>query len=275
MGIALEFAKAGYDVAVHHSPRSEKSAKELCERMEALGARTLAVGGDLRREESIDRVFRRVEDEFGELDAFVNNAGVTIGDTLLDALADDWDDVFLINVRAALLCLQKAGRMMVRRGTKGHMVVILSNQMDWTGMGTGIYASSKAALRKVVEAAAVEFMPFGIHVNGIAPGCVDTGAERMGKNERSFDRIPAHRWVTLEEMGQMALFLCGPWAQSMVGHILLADGGANLCHDMDRLDAYAERMRERIAGAGGGAEPFGREAEERERAGRASAGREK
>lgn len=264
-GIALEFAKAGYDVAIHHSPSSAESAKELCAKMEGYGAKTLAIQGDLFKESTVHEMFAKVEETFGGIDVFVNNAGITVGGTLLDVTEDTWDKAFLLNVKAATFCIQAAGRMMVKQHVPGDIIVILSNQIDYVGMHTSIYPATKVALKKVVQAAAVEFIPFGIHVNGIAPGYVDTGAARMGKKEPTYDGIPARRWVSLEEMGQIALFLCGPYADSFVGHIMHVDGGATLYSGGPRLWEYGEKLQARVDAADTDEERFGAIPAERER----------
>lgn len=264
MGIAIELAKAGYDVAIHHSPSasSTENAQKTCRLMESYGVRTLAIGGDLRKMDSIRGMFRKVEEEFGGIDLFVNNAGVTLGNTILDANPNTWDTVFKINVKAALFCLQEAGRNMIRHGIKGNMVVILSNQMRFFGFGSALYPSSKVALEKVVQAAAVELIPFGIRVNGIAPGCVDTGAERMGDSSQHYG-IPAQRWVTLEEMGQMVLFLSSPWTQSVVGEVIMLDGGATLSHMGNGLAEYRDDVLERVKKGGSYEDMFGEEGDRR------------
>jgi len=88
----------------------------------------------------------------------------------------------------------------------------------------------KYALKKFTKNAAMEFARYGIRVNAIAPGFVDTGAPRMGEKEPTYRRIPMRRWVTLEELGQYACFLCGPYAGSITGTCLIIDGGAHLIH---------------------------------------------
>lgn len=266
MGIAIEFAKAGYDVAIHHSPASRENAQEVCKKLESYGARTLAVEGDLRNMDAIYNMFAKVEEKFGGLDVFVNNAGVTMGGLMLDVEPETWDTCFEINVKAALFCLQQAGRNMIKYGKQGHIVVVLSNQIHYYGLYTSVYPSTKVALEKVVQAAAIEFIPFGIHVNGIAPGYVDTGSPRMGAKEPTYNSIPARRWVSLEEMGQVALFLCGPWTKSMVGEVIMMDGGATLNQAGPRLWEYKERMEKRFSEATCDEEMFGRAPAEKEQA---------
>ena len=246
-GMALEYAKAGYDVAIHHSPSSAES----------YGAKTLAIQADLMKFENIKMMFDKVEETFGRLDVFINNAGITVGAHLLDLEEDMWEKAFFINEKAATFCIQAAGRIMVKHHIPGNIIVVLSNQIEYKGMFTSVYPATKVALKKVVESAAIEFIPFGIHVNGIAPGYVDTGAARMGEKEPTYDSIPARRWVSLEEMGQIALFLCGPWAKSFVGHILMVDGGATLYGGGRRLWEYAEKIQARVDAADTDEERFG------------------
>lgn len=239
-GIALEFAKAGYDVAIHHSPSSRESAKELCERMESYGAKTLMMEGDLTDTSVMKTMFERIEKEFGYLNVYVNNAGITRGGQVISIKEEEFDRVLNVNLKAFYFGMKYAARMMVRHGIEGDILTILSNTMLFKIGGLSLYTCGKMAMSKMVEVASVELAPYGIRVNGIAPGYVDTGAERMGPKEPTYDSIPMRRWVTPEEMGQTALFLVGPWTRSIDGHVLVIDGGASLAQ-MTRGDVARER----------------------------------
>lgn len=245
-GIAYEFAKAGYDIAIHHSPSSTEGARELSERVaREFGTRTLVMEGDLTRSGVMQDMIGRIEKEFDRLDVYVNNAGVTKIGPVVNVSEEDYDTVFNINFKACYFGIQGAARLMATRGIRGSIIVIMSNHINLKNGFNSLYASSKVALQKLVETACVELAPFGIRVNGIAPGFVDTHSDRMPADPSvTFDRIPMRRWVSMEEMGQMALYLCGPYAQSIDGHVIFCDGGAANAQGMSGRGIIEKRAEE-------------------------------
>jgi len=126
-GIALELAKAGYDIAVHYNS-SAKGASELCSRAEALGVKAIQIQADIGKYEEIISLFETVKREFGKIDVFVNNSGITAGGPILDATEELFDTVCRVNWKGAYFCVQQAAKLMVETNVKGSIIIISSNQ---------------------------------------------------------------------------------------------------------------------------------------------------
>ena len=226
-GIALALAEAGYDVGIHCNGSRQK-AEELREEICAMGRKCGVYPADVRDCTQIDRLFGDFQRDFGRLDLFVANAGVTKKAAFLEMDEDTFDLVTQIDFRGTFFCVQRAARAMRDSQTRGSIVIISSNNAFMQTPGVACYGSVKDALVKLTKHAAMEVAQYGIRVNAIAPGWTDTGASRLGRKEDSFYHIPLRRWCTPQEIAQAALFLCGPWAGSITGSCLVMDGGASL-----------------------------------------------
>ena len=124
------------------------------------------------------------------------------------------------------------------------MIIISSNNHAMNWYGASVYATVKEALVKFTRHAAMEFAQYGIRVNCIAPGWIDTGEARMGggQKERSIPAIPMKRWVQPEEIGQWILFLDGPAAASLTGDTIELDGGVRIMTE-SRQTTGSEKRR--------------------------------
>ncbi|MDD6882399.1 MAG: SDR family NAD(P)-dependent oxidoreductase [Eubacteriales bacterium] len=223
--LALEFARAGYDVAVHYCG-SVQGALQVKQEISALNRRCIAVQADLSHVEQLREAFRRTCNELGTPDVFVSNAGLTLKATIEDMTEQDFDLLCSVDFKACFFGLQEAVRCMKARG--GSILLISSNNAFLQHPMCACYGAVKAAMLKLCRSAAMEMGKYGIRVNAIAPGWTDTGASRLGRKEDSFYHIPLRRWCTPQEIAQAALFLCGPWAGSITGSCLVMDGGASL-----------------------------------------------
>lgn len=237
--IALEFARSGYDVALHYNG-SAQGAGEAAEQIRALGRQCLMVQADLSRLDSLRAMFRQAEERFGALDVYVNNAGLTLKSRIEDMTEQDFDLLCAVDLRACFFGLQEAERAMKARG--GSIVLIASNHAFMQHPLCAAYAAVKTAMLKLCRSAAMEMGRYGIRVNALAPGWTDTGAARLGRPEDSYYHIPLRRWCTAQEVAQAALFLCGEWAGSITGAVLTMDGGASL--QTDPLSRYGYDMKE-------------------------------
>lgn len=170
------------------------------------------------------------DQRFERLDLFVKNAGVTKGEPILQMTEETFDLVHNVNWKNAYFSVQQAASIMVETKTAGNMVIISSNNHAMNWYGASVYATVKEALVKFTRHAAMEFAQYGIRVNCIAPGWIDTGEARMGggQKERSIPAIPMKRWVQPEEIGQWILFLDGPAAASLTGDTIELDGGVRI-----------------------------------------------
>ena len=237
-GIALAFAKAGYDVAVHHRD-SEKEAQAVAESVRALGAQTVVIQGDISVLSDIDRMFVEFSQAFDRLDVMVNNAGITKFKPFLEADPETFEAVINTDFRGSFFCAQKAARIMVDKQIPGVIINITSNHQIGCWPTANIYAPAKAALNKFSENIAMELAPYGIRAVSVAPGYtnswgipkekpVDMPQARWDSLQEILRRIPMGRMATIDEVGGACVFLAGEHAGYITGTCLHMDGGALL-----------------------------------------------
>lgn len=196
--IALKFIKKGYRVCVTYSKDEESATK-----MREMGVETYKC--DVRKEGEIKSLFQR----FGAVDILVNNAGVSLIKLTQDVSADEWDDLFAVNVRGAFLCSREAIKGMLSN-QKGLIVNISS---VWGEVGASCetaYSASKSALIGFTKALAKELAPSGIRVNCISPGVIDTKMnEHFSQDDLALikEEIPVGRLGKSEEIATAVTFL--------------------------------------------------------------------
>lgn len=196
--IALKFIKKGYRVCVTYSKDEESATK-----MREMGVETYKC--DVRKEGEIKSLFEK----FGAVDILVNNAGVSLIKLTQDVTAEEWDDLFAVNVRGAFLCSREAIKGMLSK-QKGLIVNISS---VWGEVGASCetaYSASKSALIGFTKALAKELAPSGIRVNCISPGVIDTKMnEHFSQDDLALikEEIPVGRLGKSEEIATAVTFL--------------------------------------------------------------------
>lgn len=240
-GIAEVLAEAGADIALNAlTPRYvESTAADLAN---ATGRRVVPVIADVTKTDGVQRAIDSVLTEFGRLDVLVNNLGDSIRKPLValpgktDATATLSDEelkfVMDINLTEALLCTRAVGpHMLERRAGK------VINISSWTARQGGgemvIYTVAKTALVGFTRAQALEWAPYGIQVNAIAPGLfpdpVTSGPERAQQtSQRATQTVPLARAGRLREVGLLALYLASSASDYMTGQTIFLDGGLSL-----------------------------------------------
>ena len=224
--LALTLAREGAAVVVNYN-RNEELAAEVVREIEACGVRAIAVQANVENVEEIDRLFDRVENDFGRLDYFVSNAAASSFKKIAELRAHNLDRSFDLNVRAFVLGAQRAVKLM--KG--GGRIAVLSSYGSVRAYPT--YAnlgSNKAAIEAWVRYMAVEFAPLGINVNALAPGYMATdNTEQLradaARNKAILERIPAGRWGTPDDLKGAVVFLASPAADYLHGFTVAVDGG--------------------------------------------------
>jgi NAD(P)-dependent dehydrogenase (short-subunit alcohol dehydrogenase family) len=240
-GIAQVLAEAGADIALNAltSRYVESTAAEIAK---ATGRRVVPVIADVTKSDGVQHAIATVLKEFGRIDILVNNLGDAIRKPLValpgkaDAAAalseDEIKFVMDINLTEALLCTRAVGpHMLERRAGK------VINISSWTaGQGGGemvIYTVAKTALVGFTRAQALEWAPYGVHVNAIAPGIfpdpVTAGEGRARQSsQRAAQTVPLGRAGRLREVGLLALYLASSASDYMTGQTIFLDGGLSL-----------------------------------------------
>ncbi|MFD8914481.1 SDR family oxidoreductase [Streptomyces sp. NPDC059575] len=170
-----------------------------------------------------------VEERVGPLDIVVNNAGVQLRAPLTEFTDSDWRHVLDTNLTSAFLVGREAARRMTERG-HGKIVNICSLQSEVVRPGIAPYAAAKGALKMLTKGMCADWGPYGIQVNGLGPGYIETDLTRPLVEDPEFSawvrrRTPAGRWGRTEDLVGGLLFLASPAADFVNGQVLYVDGG--------------------------------------------------
>lgn len=229
-GIALAFAREGAKVVVNSATRTcEKVADEI----KALGGEVIPVRTDVSNFDEVKKMVNTALEKFGKIDVLVNNAGIFVGLAPLVELTDEsWDRVFAVNLKGVFYCCKAViPHMMERRSGK---IINISSIDPMRGAGFPMsgthYASSKAGVIALTKCLARELGPYGICVNSIAPGEIETdlSAEELATPEQRAEfgkQIPLGRVGQPEDVAKVAVFLASNLADYVTGEIIKCDGG--------------------------------------------------
>lgn len=225
-------AAEGYRVALCYRKNSD-AADALVSDIEKAGGAALAVKADVAVESDVTALFETIDREFGRIDALVNNAGVTAGDSLVaDIRADQLQEVFAVNVFGAFLCAREAvRRMSTAAGGQGGAIVNISSGASKTGSpGTRVhYAATKGAIDTMTLGLAREVATQGIRVNAVRAGVTETDAHGFDENpalrERMTAMIPVRRIATTDEIAETVLWLLSDKASYVTASLVDAGGG--------------------------------------------------
>ncbi|MEZ4521433.1 MAG: SDR family NAD(P)-dependent oxidoreductase [Thermomicrobiales bacterium] len=227
-GIALSLARAGAGIVV--SDLLTDRAEETAGMVRDLGRKALARRADVREQESVQALADAAVREFGRLDICVANAGILRLASVLTLTAQDWQDGLDVNLTGVFYTVQACGREMVRLGNGGRVITISSLAAEVAGARWSNYQATKAAVRHATRCWAFDLAAFGITVNSIGPGWVETPliSDITGEGEvrEQFNRaMPLGRIGRPEDVGSMAVFLASDEASHVTGSYFLVDGG--------------------------------------------------
>jgi len=223
--ICLRLAREGAKIAIFDI--EEASLKETAEQIKDIGSEVLPLGVDISDFEKVDRAAKKVIDRFERIDILVNNAGVNEDKLLLRMREEDWDKVLQVNLKGTFNCLRAVIRTMVKQ--REGKVINISSVIGLRGnIGQANYAASKAGIIGLTKSVAKEVGRYGITVNAIAPGFIDTPmTEKLqGKEKEKFiSQIPAGRMGKPEEVASLTSFLASDEANYIIGEVIKIDGG--------------------------------------------------
>lgn len=225
--IAARFAEAGAAVVLNAN-QNEKGLQQVVARLGSLGHRILPVLVDISGTQGAESLVSAAVAQFSRIDVLVNNAGVQPLKALLDINAEDWDFVVGTNLRGTFLCTQAAARQMIAQGDGGAIINISSIEAASPAPNHSHYGASKAGINNFTKAAAIELGRYGIRVNAVAPGLIDTGGLEQAWPEgvnRWQQAAPLRRTGHGMDVADACLFLASPAARWITGVILPVDGG--------------------------------------------------
>ena len=228
---ALALAREGADVAINHYPDADgvhrRNAEAVAAEVAAMGRRALVIGADVAQEEPSAAMFARALQEFGGVDVLVNNAGILRDATLRNLTREHWDEVLNVNLGSMFNCSKPAAIHMRQRET-GSIVNVASVIALMGNIGQTNYAAAKAGAIGFTKSLARELARYGVRVNAVAPGFMDTDMTRAIDDdirEHVRRQIPLGHFGRAEDVAAAILFLASDDARYITGEVLSVNGG--------------------------------------------------
>jgi NAD(P)-dependent dehydrogenase (short-subunit alcohol dehydrogenase family) len=191
----------------------------------------LTIQAHVAKAAEVDTLFDRTIELFGQLDGLINNVGMNLISSAVDADPGLWQKIIDSNLNATFLCSRKAGQLM-REKKKGKIVNLSSIAGHRSAPAMGIYGVAKAAIEMLTKVMAQELAPFNIQVNAVAPCMVRTKfSQPFWSNPELYDHIvktiPLGRIAEPVDVAHAVLFLCSEGSNFITGQTLMVDGGAS------------------------------------------------
>jgi len=224
-GMACALAEAGADIfGVYRSDAGNTPAL-----IEKCGRRFAGIQADLSVSSNARLIVQKALEAYGHIDILVNNAGIIRREDSIKFSEKDWDDVLNTNLKTLFFLSQAAAEHFIAQKS-GRIINVASMLSYQGGIRVPSYTASKSAVKGLTMTLANEWAPYGITVNAIAPGYMETNntvALRADKNRNAaiLERIPAGRWGTPDDMKGAVVFLASKAASYITGFTLAVDGG--------------------------------------------------
>lgn len=224
---ALLLAKNGYDVAINYLQNKEK-AEEVANQARKFGVKAIVVKADLSSEQEIIKMFLAIDQELGSVTALVNNGGISSGIKSIEEIDFNYlDTIYKANVFGTFICCREAIARMKKNKT-GAIVNVTSLAAKLGGFKMTAYASSKAAISNLTIGLSKEVAEFGIRVNAVSPGVINTDAQKGISEDRLNhlnNSIPLKRMGNTTEVAEAIFWLLSNKSSYVTGFVLSVTGG--------------------------------------------------
>jgi 3-oxoacyl-[acyl-carrier protein] reductase len=224
--IALKLAECGANVAINYRKHKEE-AEEIIRKIESFGVKGLLVQADISNFEDAGKMLKAVQDKFGGIDILVNNAGVNWDGVIWKMTEEQWDSVVNINLKGYFNYI-RAVSPVFRDQQSGKIINITSINGMRGKFGQANYAAAKAGIIGLTKTVAKELGKYGVNVNAVAPGLIETD---MMKNADESVKAQAISDIVIGRIGQpddvanVVAFLCTELGKHITGEVIKVDGG--------------------------------------------------
>jgi glucose 1-dehydrogenase len=228
-GIAERFAREGANVVINYIGNMDM-ANDVQKAIETSGGRAITVQGDVSKIDDINSLFEAAIKEFGQVDILVNNAGVERHAPFWEVTEKDYDFVMNVNTKGTFFCSQAMAKHLIETKRRGKIVNISSVHEDLPFPNFTAYCVSKGGVKMLTRNLGVELGQFGINVNNIAPGAIETPINKNLLNDPNklnylLGQIPLKRLGQPEDVAGLAVFLSSDEADYVTGSTFFVDGG--------------------------------------------------
>ena len=227
IGRAIALALASQGAKVVASARNAEALAELTAEIKSQGGDALSVVGDVAVEDDANNLVKQAVEAYGQVDVFVNNAGITRDGLLLRMKNADWDAVLDTNLKGAFLCTRAVAKVMSKQRS-GRIINISSVVGEMGNAGQANYCASKAGLLGLTKSVARELARRNVTVNAITPGFITTEmTEDMTEKaqETMTEQIPLGRPGSAEDVANAVIFLASEQSAYITGQVLGVNGG--------------------------------------------------
>ncbi len=228
--IALRLAKDGFSIALNDISERSFENNDIMEKITALGVKCEKYIADVSSHSECESFVKKVKEDFGSIDALVNNAGITRDGLLLRMAEENYDDVIRINQKSVFNMTKFVGAVMLRQKS-GKIVNLASVAGLYGNPGQMNYSASKGAVIAMTKTAAKELGSRGINVNAVAPGFIKTPmTDKLTDEQRSamLAQIAMKRYGEPEEVASVVAFLCSNDAAYVTGQTIEISGGLSM-----------------------------------------------
>jgi len=226
---AVALAEQGAAVAINYH-RNETGAEQTRQRITEAGGRAVTIQADVTRSSDVRMLIERTVAELGPVDILVNNAGSLLERLrILELTEERWDEVINLNLKSAFLCAQAVAASMMERKTGAIINVSSIAGRNGGALGSIHYSAAKGGLITMTKGLAKELAPYGIRVNAVSPGVIDTPFHEQFSTPEIMkvyaNNIPLGRVGTPPEVGRVITFLASEASSYLVGETIEINGG--------------------------------------------------
>jgi len=228
-GIAIRFAQEGADVVINYNSSADE-AQEVLKEVEATGRKGYVVKANLAIVSEVRQLISEGVNHFGKLDILINNAGIEKHAPFLEATEEDYDKVLDVNLKGVFFATQTMAQHLVSTKRPGKIINTSSVHEELPFPNFTSYCAAKGGLKMMMRNLSIELAPYGITINNIAPGAIQTPINTALLNDKAkltalLQQIPLARLGKPEDVASLAVFLASAESDYVTGATYVIDGG--------------------------------------------------